>query len=861
MNRHLLLATLALALTGLAAQAVPALRRPFTVVQPDGTELVLRQVGDENMHFLLTDDNKLVIQDADGQYSYARVQPDGSISSTGIRSLDSRVRPASHNMLTQSFESLDLQAIRKARLERAPLRTLQAAAGPSASRAKAASSSDSKYSGLGRFTTTYPNKGEIRGLIILVEYTDVSFSTTAYPKDAHDYFTRLVQEQGFSDLGGTGSARDYFIEQSMGQFRPRFDVYGPVKLPNNRKYYGGNDRYGDDSKPEWMVTDAVKILDPDVDFSVYDNNNDGIIDNVFVFFAGHGEATSNIADAVWPHSYSLISGGASVTCDGKKFDSYACSNELFGNQPDGIGTFVHEFSHVMGLPDLYCTDYSDAESLTPGSYSVLDMGPYNNNSRTPPAYSAYERNAMGWLNPIVLDSRPESLSFSHILESNTAALIPTSKDNEFFLLENRQLKGWDKYIPGHGMLIWHVDYNENIFDRNRVNNNPSHQYVDVIERNGNPNNNSPTALAGYTWPGTGNNAKTAFNASTSPALLDWNGKPTVCSISEIAEIDGVIYFDNNGGSHLDIPVGNEVTDKSDKHFTATWTPVDGATDYYVTVKGIVSYGELMDETADMGSEKTFSLPAGWESSTTDYYSTYGNYGAASPSHKLGNDGAFITTGVFPGDIKGIKLWMKGQNTQNSGSNLTIFSVSGSDNKLLATIAPSGQGATYTVAPEDIPSGVHQLKFVYNKISGNLAIDDIVITSGGESHVILDGYDNKSTGGATTLRVEGQVAGAARHYFTVRSTDGKYTSQASDPVYVELPSGVEDIVDAVAETTVLINGRTLTVSTSAGRVQIYDAMGREVIDTRVSDGSVTLTLPSAGMYIVRAGGTTAKVAAR
>jgi hypothetical protein len=226
-------------------------------------------------------------------------------------------------------------------------------------------------------------------------------------------------------------------------------------------------------------------------------------------------------------------------------DKYACSNERDYSRPDGVGTFVHEFSHVMGLPDLYYTGDGKYLYCTPGDYSVLDVGCYNNASRTPVAYSSYEKNAMDWIDLKEL-SKPEDVTLRNLTDYNEACIIKTNRDDEFYLLENRQKTGWDAYIPNSGMLIWHIDGTQKVYDDNTVNNDKSHQYVDIVEANGKANNERQNYMKGWTWPGTSN--KTEFTSETTPALKDWDGNAIDVPITEIAEEDGLITFKAKGGS-------------------------------------------------------------------------------------------------------------------------------------------------------------------------------------------------------------------------------------------------------------------------------------------------------------------------
>ncbi len=480
--------------TVLAAGAVKARPGVHRMQQPDGTTIDVILVGDEHGHIYLTPDSMPLERDAAGF-----------------------LRPAS------ASRDEALNGMRKRR-SNSPRRARRAVA----------------QSGLGVFSNSFPVTGDVKALVILVNYKDVKFKTP----DAHNYFTNLLMQEGFSDYSATGSARDYFVDNSMGQFRPEFDCYGPVELPQKRSYYGGNDTWGDDKAPEDMIIHAVQQLDSEVDFSQYDTDGDGYVDNVYVFYAGEGEAGGGGDDTVWPHSF-YIRSGAGKTCraDGVLFDYYACSNEWEGGMPDGIGTFVHEFSHVMGLPDLYDTEYNNPY-ITPASWSVLDSGNYNNNSRTPAGYGAFERNALGWNEPVLIDG-PCTEDLEEIGTSNVSYIIPTEKTNEFFLLENRQKNGWDSYLPGHGMLIWHIDFNQSVWEQNAVNNTKSHQYVDIEEANGNANSRTSSNLAGYSWPGT--KKKTSFTSTTTPAMKSWAGKAINLPITDIAETDGRISFNVAGG--------------------------------------------------------------------------------------------------------------------------------------------------------------------------------------------------------------------------------------------------------------------------------------------------------------------------
>ena len=543
------LLTAAASLCALGVQAVPAKPGPVVRHQADGSTVVVQLRGDEHSHIILSEDGFPLVEHEG--FLYFAVPGESGRLEAGAYRADRR------DATTEAFLStLDKEALFSGAVEEAE---------------RNASRSKVRRRGPGLCSTTFPGKGDRKGLVILVSYSDVDFTLS----DPKQYFSDALNKEGFSEWGGTGSARDYFIDSSNGQFRPEFDVYGPVKLPNRMAYYGGNDIAGDDLHPELMAVHACQILDDTVDFTQYDLDGDGEIDNVFIFYAGRGEASGGEASTVWPHSWDVRSGGSYYSFDGVFLGHYACTNEWEGNRPDGIGTFCHEFSHVMGLPDLYSTKYTGA--FTPGSWNVLDYGPYNNGGCTPPLYSAFERYAMDWMTPEPL-SGPANVVLPPI-DSNKAYIIPTEKDNEYFLIENRQQTGWDKYLPGHGMLVWHVDFNQTVWNKNVVNNTADHQYVDIEEADG---IRSEETRAGDAFPGTA--GKTEFSDTTVPSMKTWAGKSLGLPLTEIAETGGVVSFKVAGGLAESDPTETLAAENvGHDGFTARWKPVDGAEKYQLNV--------------------------------------------------------------------------------------------------------------------------------------------------------------------------------------------------------------------------------------------------------------------------------------
>ncbi len=846
MRKSLLLALPALALgCTLPAGAVRANTDFMTVTQPDGSTLTIQLVGDERAHFTLSEDGALLTEQ-NGEYFFGRISDEGLVVSTGVRAANPGARSEIQNKFAKASINQDLVGAAEMRWKMNPrfYDTPKFNVKPVA--ANAAKTSELPQYGLGRCASAFPNTGEVRTLVLLVEYQDVRFTTP----DPKQYFSDLLNKDGFSEYNATGCAAEYFRENSNNQFIPTFDVLGPVTLSENMAYYGQNSSFDIDVNAAAMVVEGLQALDDTVDFSVYDMNHDGVLDNVFIFYAGRGEATGGGATSVWPHSSSLDDYRIEFSVDGLKVNTYGCTNEMTkSGDPDGVGTFIHEFSHVIGLPDLYDTRGSLA--CTPDLWSVLDYGPYCNGGHTPPNYSAYELNAMKWVEPILLDG-PEDVVLENLGDSRQYRLIQTERENEFFLLENRQQKGWDKYLPGHGMLIWHVDWNESVFEQNIVNNRSTHQYVHLKKANNlhSVTRHDENLLAGWAWPGT--TGATEFTASTQPAFKSWAEKDINLPITDIREEDGVIYFLVDGGVGIfGIPtaLAPEKDEIGSDWFVAKWEPIDIATEYLLTVKTADKGGDPFEVIADMGSSYTFALPAGWKASEEQMYSTNGAFGAARPSFKMDTDNTWLLTEAFKADIEEVSFWCKGIQSVNSTLDVMGIAEDGSEVKIKSYIPTANKAETVVI--DEIPEGIKQVKFIWHKGEGTLALDDVKIARYGLPSEIVEGYDRLSTGAATSHKVTG-LSNDTDYIFYVEATDGEEISHPSKGMKVSLSdSNVK--VEIVDETMIVVSGHTITASAP---VSIYDLSGA-VLATDVT----THTVAAPGLYLVRTAAKTHKLIVR
>ncbi len=359
----------------------------------------------------------------------------------------------------------------------------------------------------------FPTQGEMHGVVLLVAFKDVPFGlpddslrTLLQARYDGDRYSELLEYHGFSSIDNDsmhlrveipGSARDYFRDQSMGQFTPRFDVVGPVTLDSVRAYYGANTKSGNDKNARAMVVEACRKAHEQelVDYAQYDADDNGVVDFVYVVYAGSDEAQTAIEECVWAHSSSM-----SLSVGGMKMGRYACSGELFIDLPGltaGIGTFVHEFSHILGLPDYYNTVDGASTKLSMDVWSVMDYGMYNRGGFVPCAYTAFERHSLGWL-PMTTLEAPATMSIGTTEEEGTGYRIFVSDDStamadtsSFYLVETIRKEGWNRYAYAEGLLISQVTYKASAWQNNKVNTEDAYRHYVV------PANNHWSIVNGY----------------------------------------------------------------------------------------------------------------------------------------------------------------------------------------------------------------------------------------------------------------------------------------------------------------------------------------------------------------------------
>lgn len=392
--------------------------------------------------------------------------------------------------------------------------------------------------------------GKKKGLVILVNFKDLSMNESNTQTAFDDQFNQV----GYSRNGHIGSVHDYFFDQSYGKFDLSFDVVGPFTVSNNMSYYGSNDGNGNDKYPATMVAEAVKQADQYVNYQDYDWDGDGEVDQVFVVYAGYGEAAGAASNTIWPHEWNLESAAAyrdgpgALTLDGVTINTYACSSELdgtSGSKMDGIGTACHEFSHCLGLPDFY--DTADNGNFGLDSWSLMDYGCYNGEGCVPCAYTAYERWYSGWMNLATLSETTSVKGMKAITDQEPEAYIiyNDANRNEYYILQNIQQESWNSEAYGHGLLVLHINYIKSYWENNSVNTSSTLQCCTIIPADNNLRT-TVSSLAGDPYPGTASNPELTDTSRPASKLYNNNtsGRKYMSKpITDIAEKNGLIDFE------------------------------------------------------------------------------------------------------------------------------------------------------------------------------------------------------------------------------------------------------------------------------------------------------------------------------
>ena len=538
-----IIAMLSLALAASTTFAVPAKQAKKTLTLADGTQVVATLMGDEYMNWWQADNGMRYVESQENEGVYVAANMDIMTATAEMRRAQVGEKRAKR-----------LNSVRKA--------------------ADLSSFGGQQRVQIGDEHVTY--EGKKKGIIILVQFPNQKF------EEGHDnaYYNMVANEKGLTHKDGyVGSVSDYFLSQSNGKFELDFDIAGPYTLSHTSSYYGKNDGANIDVKVGYMIQEGCDAAVADgFNFNDYDWDGDGYADQVFVLYAGLGEASGGDAKTVWPHEYQIrytcVGKVLNYTTEGKgKVDTYACANEMervineytgqYTNETKlaGIGTICHEFSHCLGFADMY--DTSNGGNYGMGFFDVMSSGSYNGGGFVPCNYTAYERIYAGWTEPIVLEDHPASVkAMKSTQDYGRPFIIYNDKHkDEFYTLENREKKGWDAALYGGGMMITHVDYDQTKWGVNKVNDSASdHQRCTIFHADNDDNGQDLGSIQNDLYPymsgGMVMNDELTDDSRPAAKLYNRNadgtkymGKP-VTAIRKNA--DGTMSFDFMGGSEENI---------------------------------------------------------------------------------------------------------------------------------------------------------------------------------------------------------------------------------------------------------------------------------------------------------------------
>jgi M6 family metalloprotease-like protein len=828
------------------AMAVKAYPGLIAVRQPDGSSLSIRLQGDEHSHYRTTSDNYMIIEDKKGFYRYATRTNAGIVAGTYtahnkeertteetafLKTIDQKkLRKSFQTQLTSSVmrSSSSYQTIPLGK--RLMSRQLQSASTSTARRSSPLSAKT------------------LNELVILVNYSDTVF-TISSPQQA---FYNLFNQPGYSVNGGTGSVHDFYSDNTLGLLSFNYTVVGPVTLPNPMSYYGKGNNVA------YMLTDACQLISPSVDFSSFDNDGDGYVDCVFIVFAGHNAAEGGPSNSVWPCEWTLTDAGLSIpTYNGVKVNTFACNSELKGDitskQISPIGTFCHEFGHTLGLLDLYDVDYTGTGTEAPGmaNWDLMSSGNYNNNGNTPPYLCAVNRWMLGWSNPTMLTSA-QTDTLQPIGDSNQIYRINLPTANEFYLLENRQLKSWDNYLDGHGMLITHVDKTTlTPWINNELNVNPAHQYVDLVEANGSELLTA-SAIAGDPFPGTA--GKTAFTDASYPTMGSWYTTADICQpITNITE-NNYISFDFCGGTNggLTAPTATKGTEVSDTSFVANWETASSSSIEYML--DVYTYNEIT-ETENFTGFLTQTDADGWRG---NYALSTVTYSSSPCAIVLNTSKDTLISKTYSSAIKSVSFWAM-SDSSTSGASVKVEAYNGSswqtvEQAIALSTAPETITLSATSSPA-LPEGTVQLRFTFSGNSGNIYLDDVSTTHIGKDY--LTNYQNINMGNGSLCSVH-PVINNTPYFYVVRAQNSIYLSPNSNEIEVIPIKGRNSVLaEAYAnQGNLIVEATTINGSNT---LKVYTVTGQIILAENIVNGTTTITdLPKHALYIVVVNGRSFKV---
>lgn len=523
MKKILVLAA-AILLTAVEVFAVKAYPHLVTFTQPDNSTISIYIKGDEKVHWMESEDGYSLLYNKEGYLVYAIQNEKGDMVPSDIIATNK----ASRSKEVVKFLNSTPKYLRYTQAQQNEMVYLWNIVEEQKSQ-----------------KNTAVTKGKVKLLLILMQFKDKSFTRSKAEVEA------LFNQVNYTSNGYKGSVHDYYYANSYGQLSLEFDIAGPYTTQNNTAYYGNRGSSGYQA----FAREAVNAAAADVDYSNYDNNNDGEVDGLHILYAGYGEEATGNANLIWSHK-SIIS--PTIRHDGTNISVYSCSPELRGSSGGRltfIGVICHELGHVFGAPDFYDTDYESSGGEYPGTgeWDLMGSGNWNENGLSPAHHNPYTKIFIyKWANAIDLDSACSVVMESSSDSPNSFYRYYTKTQNEYFLLENRQPSNFDAALPGRGMLIYHVHPSMTPEASNVNTTHPQRMFpVNAGSSYRQPTSNASSygtvSSGSCTFPGSRN--KTSFTDNTTPAAISWNGENTEKPITDIVNNNTLktISFVFNGG--------------------------------------------------------------------------------------------------------------------------------------------------------------------------------------------------------------------------------------------------------------------------------------------------------------------------
>lgn len=782
------------------------------VNQPNGYKLLSFLSGDETFHFRTTEDQYVLLQDSVGYFNYAIRNANGELISSKV---------TAHNLKDRGTAEAEFLKTTQPNLQFGPKIKQYVQSELSLRKSNFAKIRSKKL----------PAVASPHYLILLVNFSDVSFLAS----NDSARFVNQLNADNYNTNGATGSARKYFIDNSMGSFSPTFDVYGPVTLTHSMAHYGANDANGKDIDRHGMISEAAQLIDNKVDFSKYDSNGDGLIDDVFVLFAGYseGDGGAGTADAIWPTS-GHISGH--IMLDGKELDTYGCASELSGSGIiDGIGTMCHEFSHVIGLPDFYDVDHAtNGTFYGTQEWDLMGGGNYNNESKTPPYYTAIERELMGWGAATLLSNGNFALNS---IGTNQFYRINTATADEYYLFENRQLTGWDSFLPGHGMMVYHVDRSApylSRWDANSLNNYSNHPCMAIIPSGGDLSSGKESSM-----PYPGASAVSRINDASNPNLQSWAGVNLGKAIINVAEVGSQVTFTMLNRTDLLSVAANAASNIGNTYFTANWATNNSTT----TLLNV--YQQTAKIAAPTQDFTTCPPAAPWSSSSVKSSSST----FPTNSARFYNDNAYLISGQYADAINNISFSVRTY-AWGTGCTSTLDLLASTDKntwELLKTIS-STENITVINTPVDAAKSYRYFKMGFHKVDLDICVDDINVNYGGVKTYALA---NQNVGSATSFLVSGLNSGQI-YYYTLSGSNTNEAATSNDiQVQLDTVTGVSSsLQNKKYMVTATHNLRISVVSSEDCVVKIYDGIGELIKIAQLKSGINQLSIDKPGIYLVK-----------